>query len=86
VLLTKEGEATLGNGVVEIGNPIGVVPSGCDERRHNPVGVGKVKGTFTQGSSFLATLGFEAESRWDSSFLLPAQTRVLCRLLRPPST
>ena len=25
----------------------------------------------TQGSSFLATLGFEAESRWDSPFAAP---------------
>ena len=34
--------------------------------RHNPVGVG-VSIRLTQGSSFLATLGFEPESLWDSA-------------------
>jgi len=34
--------------------------------RHNPVGVGFHGRTVTQGSSFLATLGFGTESRWDS--------------------
>src|SRR5437660_443337 len=36
------------------------------EQRHNPVGVDEVLRARTQGSSFLATLGFEAESLWDS--------------------
>jgi len=34
--------------------------------RRNPVGVGFHWRTVTQGSSFLATLGFGTESRWDS--------------------
>jgi len=33
---------------------------------HNPVGVGFHWRIVTQGSSFLATLGFGTESRWDS--------------------
>ena len=33
---------------------------------HNRVAVGENFGTATQGSSFLATLGFEPESLWDS--------------------
>ena len=33
---------------------------------HNPVGVGGNKFLFTQGSSFLATLGCMPESLWDS--------------------
>jgi len=32
----------------------------------NPAGVGAFCGTVSQGSSFLATLGFGLESRWDS--------------------
>jgi hypothetical protein len=34
--------------------------------RHNPFGVDWFLGGVTQGSSFLATLGFERESLWDS--------------------
>ena len=34
----------------------------------NRVAVGDVCWTITQGSAFRATLGFETESRWDSSF------------------
>ena len=33
---------------------------------HNPVGVEDILKLVTQGSSFLATLGFVPESRWDS--------------------
>ena len=33
---------------------------------HNPVGVATCFDPVSQGSSFLATLGFEPESRWDS--------------------
>ena len=33
---------------------------------HNPVGDGDFIPTFSQGSSFLATLSFGTESRWDS--------------------
>jgi hypothetical protein len=32
----------------------------------NPVGVGNFCGTISQGSSFLATLGYMMESHWDS--------------------
>ena len=32
---------------------------------HNPVGVAKSLMAFSEGSSFLATLGFGAQSRWD---------------------
>src|SRR5450759_582022 len=35
-------------------------------QRHNPVGVVIFSRRLTQGGSFLATLGFEAESLWDS--------------------
>ncbi len=37
------------------------------EEAATPLGLGKSRFTFTQGSSFLATLGFGPESRWDSS-------------------
>src|SRR5258708_5042933 len=36
------------------------------QRGHNPFQVGLTPGTFTLGSSSLATLGFIAESLWDS--------------------
>src|SRR5438105_4449371 len=38
----------------------------CVTNWRNSFGVEMDGGTLTQGSSFLATLGFEAESRWDS--------------------
>jgi hypothetical protein len=47
-------------------NPNGVVASKRNEDGRNPVGVGGVPPAASQGSSFLATLGFEAESLWDS--------------------
>ena len=48
----------------------GVAPTLSADGR-NPVGVGSQNATRSQGSSFLATLGFVAESLWDSrkSFL-----------------
>jgi len=46
-------------------NPNGVVAGDVQQRR-NPVGVVIFFRLLTQGGSFLATLGFEAESRWDS--------------------
>ena len=45
-------------------NPNGVAAC-VDHRCHNPVGVVFLR-TITQGGSFLATLGFEPESLWDS--------------------
>jgi hypothetical protein len=64
VLLTKEGEATLGTGEEEIGNPNGVAASKPVEHGRNPVGVGSVRTIFSQGSfpPCGTTLGFEAES------------------------
>jgi hypothetical protein len=35
-----------------------------------PLGLKKISPTFTQGSSCLATLGFEPESLWDSSAVI----------------
>src|SRR5437870_1678565 len=64
-----EERATLGRSRPSSINPEGVaalpslrINSGC-----NPVGVDR-RGTFSQGSSFLATLGFGAESLWVSGF------------------
>ena len=51
------------NGVLECWSVGAVSPS------HNPVGVADFSLTITQGSSSLATLGFEPESLWDSPFL-----------------
>ena len=47
---------------------VAVIPSspGALGICHNPVGVGGNKFLFTQGSSFLATLGCMPESLWDS--------------------
>src|SRR6185295_9986153 len=44
------------------------IPQGEDKpgKRRNPFRVEKKPGAFTQGSSFVATLGFVAESLWDS--------------------
>ena len=41
---------------------------GHGEQRRNPFGVEDILRAKTQGSSFLATLGFEAESLWDFPF------------------
>ena len=55
-----------------ISHPNGVVVWGRGEYRHNPVGVDNLGTAFSQGSSVragladLATVGFEAESLWDS--------------------
>jgi hypothetical protein len=51
--------------LVTLGN--GVVAWRCGERWRNPFGVGSVRPAFSQGSSFLATLGFGPKSRWDFS-------------------
>jgi hypothetical protein len=45
--------------------PTGLWPGDVHQRR-NPVGVVIFSRRLTQGGSFLATLGFEAESLWDS--------------------
>jgi hypothetical protein len=49
-------------------NIIGNLANGLQEpgNGHNRVAVGNGGWGMTQGSSFLATLGFEAESLWDS--------------------
>ena len=41
---------------------------------HNPVGVGDDYIPFTQGSSYVATLGYLPESRWDS----PMDANTVC--------
>ncbi len=48
----------------------GVAPTLSADGR-NPVGVGSQNATRSQGSSFLATLGFVAESLWDSRKSFP---------------
>jgi hypothetical protein len=58
------------NGKEAAGNPKGVVPVSVVHRGHNPVGVGWVRATISQGSSFLATLGSEPKSLWDFSLCL----------------
>ena len=64
-----EQRATLGNRRHDIHNPNGVVAisyaSFPRRRCRNPVGVGGFFSMFTQGSSFLATLGFGTQSLWD---------------------
>ena len=65
-----EERATLGSRRTHAINPNGVVPSFATPPRHNPVGVAEFFSGRTQGSSFLATLGFGAESRWDSEFYI----------------
>ena len=50
--------------VANVFNPNGVCVA-FFHSRHNPVGVVFIV-AFSQGSSFLATLGFEPESLWDS--------------------
>src|SRR5688572_25501157 len=50
-------------------NPSGVV-SCLGTRASTPLGLSACR-SVAQGSSFLATLGFESESRWDSGFEFP---------------
>src|SRR5437016_554035 len=59
------GTSYPGSGESECPNPNGVA-SHRSRQRHNPVGVDADSTTVSQGSSCLATLGFEPESRWDS--------------------
>jgi len=46
-----------------------------ERKGHNRFAVGNVWGTLTRSGSFLATLGLEAESRWDSRWVLLALLR-----------
>jgi hypothetical protein len=68
-----EERATLGQRLPKATTPTGLRPFGTTGRARtngtclNPVGVGFFLFHFTQGSSFLATLGFAPESRWDSN-------------------
>src|SRR5438552_1359776 len=48
---------------------------GRERTGHNRVAVGEVSWPMTQGSSCLATLGFETESRWDSRMGLNTEMR-----------
>src|SRR5438874_2055667 len=59
-----EGRATLGVGPKVLSTPTGLWPSTAVDAT-TPLGL-RIALTGFQGSSFLATLGFEAESLWDS--------------------
>jgi len=48
----------------------------------NSFGVERLRGNVTQGSSLLATLGFVAESRWDS--FVQAACRAASKVQCPP--
>ena len=67
-------------------NAVAAIPSSSVARDvcHNPVGVGDDLIPFTQGSSFLATLGWRTQSRWDCANRLKAelQTAAAGRLSR----
>jgi len=55
---------------------------GCDPNAQpgrNPVGVDAMFPAISQGSSFLATLGFGAESLWDSQSMGARKLRVMAR-------
>ena len=65
-----EARATLGKGGQKVSTPTGLCLY-AHGRGLNPVGVEDSFATLSQGSSFLTTLGFEPESRWDSSALQP---------------
>ena len=58
----------------EFGNPNGVVAL-LGRRAATPLGL-LVHGPFSQGSSFLATLGWRPESRWDSTLEFPKGSRT----------
>ncbi len=53
---------------------------------HNPFRVAALLATISQGSSFLATLGFEAESLWDSSSLPRSKNAFRVRFGTLPSS
>ena len=67
-------EATLGERTHIARYPNGVLAKAAGNagigNSHNRVAVVAAGGTLTQGSSCLATLGFETESRWDSKVRL----------------
>src|SRR6185503_5120409 len=68
-------------------NPDGVVvfhSRRAHRIRRNPVGVVLIC-SFTQGSSFLATLGFEPKSRWDFSDPKHGVHTASLPLFPPPS-
>ena len=79
------GTSYLGNATAMNATPTGLWPDDVHQRR-NPVGVVIFSQRLTQGGSFLATLGFEAESLWDSwtaRLSLPeTEMHPLPRLLR----
>jgi len=86
-----EGRATLGTGSWNRLNPERVVSQFVSVRnaatqRHNPFRVAALLATISQGSSFLATLGFEAESLWDSSSLPRSKNAFRVRFRTLPSS
>ena len=64
------GTSYPGFGERERPNPNGVA-SRTSRRRRNRVAVDDHSATVSQGGSFVATLGFAPESRWDSSSEFP---------------
>src|SRR5258708_16344960 len=76
-----EQRATLGKNRANLDNPIGFVTVFVVFQGQNPVGVADSFLAFTQGSSLLATLGFVAESLWDSRS--PDRFRIACKVQRP---
>src|SRR5882724_96558 len=79
-----EERATLGTCLGSVTTLKGLrPPATAAQRGHNPVWGCETSATFTQGSSSLATLGFVAESLWDSPktdsiYLLKSALALLC--------
>src|SRR5437879_4558043 len=60
-----EERATLGKDRAPAANPNAVASVFAPSPRRNPVGVGDFSLAVTQGSSFLAALGWRTQSLWD---------------------
>ena len=79
------GTSYLGKPRDEHDNPNGVVAmSPVTFPRHpcrNPVGVDGSSPTFTQGSSFLATLGFKPQSLWDCPDAKPGRYIIALKVI-----
>ena len=86
-----EERATLGVQSRHVFNPERVAAEFVCARRavaqaHNPFRVAGLLTTISQGSSFLATLGFEAESLWGSSSRPRAKNAFRVRFGTLPSS
>jgi len=73
-----EERATLGRRFDEVPTPTGLRVGGL-EPGHNPGGVELILATIPQGSSFLATLGWRTQSRWDCLTLFGLPSRFAIR-------